>query len=154
MLLGCRIAEIPLNIFISRMNGRPVHLHKMRTGCIFRQLVLLFFFFWVLQPGVICVTFHDWSAARSSTNRCNCLRKSQHLSQCLKWAQRADSTKQTLVDFSLSLLKKRKEKRKLLQQKSKRMRKRWCQWRAMKADCLFFLCSTGVIFLFSHHKYE
>ena len=71
----------------------PVRPQKIRTGCIFQQLVqpvfFLFFFsfscllFFALLPGVICVTYYDWSAAHSSTNCCNCLRKSCHLSSWL-----------------------------------------------------------------------
>ena len=48
---------------------------------------------WGGTPSVVCVTFYDWSAAHSSTNRCNCLRKSCHLSlwawMGVEWTRRS-----------------------------------------------------------------
>ena len=49
--------------------------------------------------------------------------------------RRMDNMKQTLLDFNFSLLKEEKEKNK---QKSKRTKKRWCQWRKMVGRLMMF----------------
>ena len=53
-------------------------LAENENGLHFSTTGAAFFFFKKkkkLQPGVICVTFYDWSAAHSLTNHCNCRRK-------------------------------------------------------------------------------
>ena len=92
LLLGCRFVEILLNVFVTHINGRLEHpsiCKKMRTARFFSTTSAAIskdFFLSALQPGIICVTFNDWSAAHSLTNRCNCLRKNGHLSLQLEWA--------------------------------------------------------------------
>ena len=101
LLLGWGIAEIPLNVFISRMNGRLACLsicRKWKRPKFFNNQcsLILFFLFFV---GTITLTYYDWSAALSLTNGCNCHRG---LNVC-----RADNMKWTLLDFSFSLKKKK-----------------------------------------------
>ena len=73
------------------------------------------------------MTFCDWSAAHSSTNHCNCFRKSCHLSS-LAWMGLEQTIPSRLCLISASVYQR---SRKWLQLKSKRRRKRWCQWRTM-----------------------
>ena len=101
----------------------------MIMGRILEQLVWSFFllFFSELQPGVICVTFYDKSAAHSSTNHCNCLWKSHHLSSCAQMSiEKTIQSRLWLISASVY-----QPSRKWLQQKSKRTGKRWCHWRRM-----------------------
>ena len=88
LLLGSRIAEILLNIFIGCINGRlarPSVCRKLQGLTFFSNRCSFFFVVSTNTRHYLCV-FFDWSAAHSLTNCCNCLGKSHHLSLWLEWA--------------------------------------------------------------------
>ena len=93
LLLGCGIAEIPLNIFIGRINGRPACLsvrRKWERPTFFNNRCSLFFvclfcFLLAVIPCIVRVTFLDWSAVHGSTSHCSYHRKSHQLSLWLDW---------------------------------------------------------------------
>ena len=89
MLLICGNAEIPLNIFIGRINGRLAYLsvrRKWEWPAFFNFRCGLFFFFFLFS-GIFCVIMIGRAAIRRSTNHCRCLRISRHLSSWVEWAE-------------------------------------------------------------------
>ena len=84
----------------------PIRPQKMRVGGIFQQPVqpLNFFLKSALLPGVVCVTFYDWSAAYSSTSRCICLMKSRQLSSWA-WTWMSSRAEVNFAWFQLQFIK-------------------------------------------------
>ena len=113
----------------------PIHPRKMRRGCIFQQPVQPFLFLfcqhynqalsvWIFMIGQMLI-------AHSSTSRCNCLRKSCHLLS-LAWMGTEQTMRSGLWLILASVYQSgRKQLHSCSSRVSKRMRKRWCQWRTM-----------------------
>ena len=86
------------------------------------------------------MTFCDWSVGHSLTNHCNCVKKSRCLSSWA-WMGVEQTIWSGLCLISASVYQR---SRKWLQLKSKRRRKRWCQWRTMvRRQRMFCLALVG-----------
>ena len=91
------------------MEGEHTHPSaENKIGMHFSKTSAAFFLLLVLSPGVICVTFYDWSAAHSFTNRCYCLRKKMPSFILGLNGHRVNNMKLTLLDLSFSVAKEQK----------------------------------------------